>query len=219
MEKVSANPKGCTGEDSPRSEASGDETNDRRMARFATMEPLENVDTLRRRLDAALTEIDGLRLTLDVVGMVDLDAAILNHNGIMEALERARRWQTRRGDIYGVLVAMFPTPLSETDTSLVRRVAATIGAGLREVDEVGRIAGGSFAAVLADLQPGSIDVVARRVSALLGILVSGEPRLGEGSRVGAVEVMNTGPSASEVLETVTSLAHRACPGEHLVDRM
>lgn len=183
------------------------------------MDPPEDVDALRRRLDAALAEIDGLRLTLDVVGTMDLDTAILNHNGIVEALERARRWQTRRGDIYGFLIAMFPTPLSETDTSLVRRVAATIGAGLREVDEVGRIDGGSFAAVLGDLQPGAIDVVARRVSALLGILVSEEPRLGEPCRVGAVEVMNTGPSGTEVLEAVTSLAHWVLPGEHLVDRM
>lgn len=181
----------------------------------------DEVAALRVQLDVARDELERLRLTLAVVGTVDLDAAILNRNGILEAIDRGRRWQARRGDVYGVLVASFvePRPAIETDVGLVRHIAATITAGVREVDEVGKLGPASFAAVLMDLQPGSIEVVARRVTRLLGSLVAVTPVIENGFRLGAVEVMNTGPGATEVLGAAETAASAGVVGDYRVERL
>jgi len=183
------------------------------------VEPLAEVDALRRRLDAAQAEIERLRLTLDVVAAVDFDAAVLNRNGILESLDRARRWQARRGDVYGLLVVAFAAPLPSRDVALVRLVAATLAAGLRDVDEIGRIDDSTFGAVLGDIAPGSVDVVCRRIVGILATLTASEPAVGGPCRIAGIEVMNTGPSSGDVLETAVRLAADAYPGGYLVDGM
>ena len=139
----------------------------------------DDVAALRRRLDAALAEIDGLRLTLDVVGTMDLDTAILNRNGILEALERARRWQTRRGDVYGVLIACSRAPLPASDTwrwfaAWPRRSAPGCGRWMRWAGSTGD----RSPPCSAIFSPGAIDVVARR-----GIGPPRHPRL-RGAEIG-----------------------------------
>lgn len=175
----------------------------------------DDTEGLRRRLDAARAEIERLRLTLDVVATVDLDAAILNRNGLLESLDRARRWQARRGDVYGLLVVLLAEPLPG-DVALVRHVAATIASALREVDEVARVDGSAFAAVLGDIEPGSVEVVCRRVNDVLGTVVRSEPRFPGPSRLGGIEILNTGPTSDEVLDAGLSLAADAPPGGYLL---
>jgi PleD family two-component response regulator len=169
-----------------------------------------------RQLNAARDELDRLRLTLEVVGTMDLDAGILNRNGLLESLERGRRWLDRRGDIFGALVVRFPAmpvldPQNADDLEIIKHLAATIGAGVREVDEVARIDETTYGASLADLKPGAIQVVADRVRALLEATVRGLPQVGSFT-IGAIEVLNSGHTSGAVLDTALRLADGAAPG-------
>ena len=184
----------------------------------------EDVEQLKARLAEAEAELERVRLTLDVIGTMDLDAAILNRNGVLEALERGRRWMARRGDIYGLLVVYFPglrapSSYDPEHIELVKHLAATIAAGVREVDDVGRVDDNHFAAVLADLTAGSVRVVADRVRDLIGIVVRSLPTTGGVFQVGAVEVLNTTHTSGAVLERGLETALRAGPGDVAVSRM
>lgn len=171
---------------------------------------------LREQIKTLRDELESLKMTLEVVGTIDLDSGILNRTGVLDALERGQRWLTRRGDIYGLVVVSFPsltTSASEGAEAAEFRthVAATMGAAVREVDSVGRIDERTFAAVLADLNPGAIEVVAGRVHELLERLVAATPAIGGMFRVSGIEVLAPKPSG-EVLETATRLAMTGDPG-------
>lgn len=171
---------------------------------------------LRREIEALRDELESLKMTLDVVGTIDLDSGILNRTGVLDALERGKRWLTRRGDIYGLVVVSFPSLSREVtegaETPEFRtHVAATMGAAVREVDSVGRIDERTFAAVLADLNPGAIEVVAERVRELLERLVAATPAIGGTFRISGIEVLAPKPSG-EVLDSAIRLASTADPG-------
>ena len=165
---------------------------------------------LQRRLDEALDELERLNLTLEVLGTVDLDTGLLNRNGLLEALERCRRWQARRGDVYGLLVVRVPwiaemsaSPTDEVD--MAKHVAATIAAGLRDVDDVGRVKRDVFAGALSTMRPGSIRVVGERVAQLVATL-DGQ------SSIGAIEVLSTRHISGPILDLGERLAKSAEPG-------
>lgn len=180
-------------------------------------------EELARELAAAREELERIKLTLDVVGTIDLHTGILNRNGLLESLERGRRWMARRGDIFGAVVVIFPE-MPELDSSdpedieTIKHLAATIGAGVREVDEVGRIDDLTYAASLADLKPGAIHVVADRVTHLLGVTLRSLPQIGT-FRVGAVEVLNAGHPASTVVDACMRMAEQASPGASRVGQI
>lgn len=168
---------------------------------------------LEKLLNDALDELERLKLTLEVVGTTDLDAGILNRTGVLESLERGRRWMARRGDIYGLVVARFPMlrqldASDATDLELIKHLAATIGAGVREVDEVGRIDDLTYAATLQDLKPGTIRIVVERVQTLLGKTLTSTPDIGH-FKLGAVEVLNAGHTSGTVLDAGVRMADQA----------
>lgn len=165
---------------------------------------------LRRRVDELTEELEGLKLTLEVVGTVDLESGILNRTGILDALERGQRWLTRRGDIYGLLVVHFPSlhgsVVDGPDAVEFRtHVAATMGAAVRDVDSVGRIDHETFGAVLADLNPGAIEIVAERMRGLLDRLAETTTAIGGRFRIGGVEVLAAHPSGA-ILDTAVEMA-------------
>ena len=171
---------------------------------------------LREQIEALRDELESLKMTLEVVGTIDLDSGILNRTGVLDALERGQRWLTRRGDIYGLVVVSFPSLSSEVSGGVEApefrtHVAATMGAAVREVDSVGRIDVRTFAAVLADLNPGAIEVVAERMRELLERLVAATPAIGGAFRISGIEVLAPKPSG-EVLEAAIHLATTADPG-------
>jgi GGDEF domain-containing protein len=168
---------------------------------------------LRRQIEALREELESLRLTLDVVGTMDLDAGILNRNGILDALERGQRWLSRRGDIYGLLVVVFPSLVADAvhgseATEFRTHVAATIAAAVRDVDSVGRVDERTFAAVLADLNPGAIEIVAGRLRQLLERMAASTPAIGGTFKIGGLEVLEALPSG-EVLDAGLELARSA----------
>ncbi|HSJ28374.1 MAG TPA: hypothetical protein VLB67_09190, partial [Acidimicrobiia bacterium] len=137
-------------------------------------------------------------------------AGILNRNGILDALERGQRWLSRRGDIYGVLVVTFPSLVAEAvhgseSTEFRTHVAATIAAAVRDVDSVGRVDERTFAAVLADLNPGAIEIVAVRLRELLDRMAASTPAMGGTFKIGGLEILEAKPSG-EVLDTALELA-------------
>lgn len=173
----------------------------------------DDPEQLKTLLTDVLDELDRLKLTLEVVGTTDLDAGILNRTGVLESLERGRRWMARRGDIYGLVVARFPMlrqldPADPTDLELIKHLAATIGAGVREVDEVGRIDDLTYAATLQDLKPGTVRIVVERVQTLLGKTLISMPDLGH-FKLGAVEVLNAGHTSGTVLDAGIRMADQA----------
>jgi GGDEF domain-containing protein len=177
-------------------------------------------EELERRVEELEAELEALMVTLEVVGTLDIDSGILNRTGILDALERGQKWLARRGDIYGLLVVHFPA----LDPSVVdgpdavefrTHVAATMGAAVREVDSVGRIDNSSFGAVLADVNPGAIEVVADRMRALLERLSATTPATGAAFGIGGVEVLAAHPSGT-VLETALELARTGSESTPLV---
>lgn len=173
---------------------------------------------IEAKLAAATAELDRIKFTLDVVGTVDLDTSLLNRNGIFESIQRAQRWLVRRGDIYGVLYVTFP----DMDVSniadpayleLMKHLAATIAAGVRDVDEVGRATDNSFAAVLADLEPGALQIVAERVSKLLTQVTGTSPNLTGDFKMGGVEVLTASHTYGTVLDTAQRLSNQAAAGK------
>jgi GGDEF domain-containing protein len=168
------------------------------------------------KLAAATAELERIKFTLDVVGTVDLDTGLLNRNGIFESIQRAQRWLVRRGDIYGVLYVMFPD-LDVSNTSdpsyleMMKHLAATIGAGVRDVDEVGRAADNAFAAVLANLEPGALHIVAERVEKML-LQVTQAPNLTGDFLMGGVEILTASHTYGTVLDTAQRLCTQATAG-------
>jgi GGDEF domain-containing protein len=176
-----------------------------------------NCAEIEVKLEAVTAELDRIKFTLDVVGTVDLDTGLLNRNGIFESIQRAQRWLVRRGDIYGVLYITFPD-LDVSNTSdpsyleLMKHLAATIGAGVRDVDEVGRAADHSFAVVLANLEPGALNIVAERVTKLLRQVIEAPNLTGE-FQIGGVEILTASHTYGTVLDTAQRLSTQASLGE------
>ena len=165
------------------------------------------------RLAKAEEELARLRFTLDVMGTVDFATGLLNRNGVLEALERGRRWMNRRGDIYGVLVVRFPSmraldPENETDIEILKHLGATIAAGVRDVDEVGRLDELTYASVLADLKPGAIAAVISRVEGQVSSAIETLRDAGGAYRVAGVEILNSGHTSGVVLESAERLIDR-----------
>lgn len=171
---------------------------------------------LRQEIDRLQDELDAMKVTLEVVGTIDLDSGILNRTGVLDALERGQKWLTRRGDIFGLIVVSFPALTGEVmvgDEAVEFRthVTATMGAAVRDVDSVGRIDNRTFAAVLADLKPGAIEIVAARMKDLLDRLAGSTPAMGGVFRISGVEVLSALPSG-DVLGRALQLNVTANPG-------
>ena len=183
----------------------------------------EELTALRARLERAESELESLKLTLEVVGTVDLDTGVLNRTGVLDGLERGRRWMSRRGDIYGMLVVAFPRVHVDQDADrlieLAKHITASIGAGVRDVDDVGRLDDHTYAAVLADLKPGSIEIVADRVRSLIARLVDFTPDTGGVFKVGAVEVLSTSHTPGVVFDAALRMADSAAEGASSVGQI
>ena len=115
-----------------------------------------------------------------------------------------------------MLVALFPRVAvdqpEERLIELAKHVTASIAAGVRDVDDVGRIDNHTYAAVLADLKPGSIEIVANRVRDLVDRLVEFTPDTGGVFTIGAVEVLSTSHTSGVVYDAAIRMAESAGEG-------
>jgi hypothetical protein len=83
---------------------------------------------------------------------------------------------------------------------------------------VGRIDDMTFASTLADLKPGTIQVVADRVADLLAKTLHSMPALGH-FKVGAVEVINAGHTSGTVLDACIRITEQATIDSHSVGQI
>ena len=127
-------------------------------------------ETLSRQLAERDEEIRRLRGIIDSFLSVDIDTGLLNRNGLVEAVKRARLWWDRRREPFGVMAVRFPDMVGLNRTvanELAARIAATMCDTGRAVDDAGRIDDRTFIMVLREFQrQGAMTVVSRMRIAL-----------------------------------------------------
>ncbi len=104
-----------------------------------------------------------------------------------------------------------PDQYTAEHLDLLKHFAATIAAGVRDVDEVGRPEENAFAVVLANLEAGSLSIVSKRVSGLLKRMLASTPEAGGEFRIGGVEVLTASHTYGTVLDTAQRLSDQAEP--------
>jgi len=131
--------------------------------------PME-LEVLARQLAAKDDEIRRLRGIIDSFVSVDLDTGLLNRNGLIDAVKRARLWWDRRREPFGVMAVRFPDMVDLDHAKaidLASRIAATLYETGRAVDDVGRVDDRTFIMVLREFQrQGAMTVVSRMRIAL-----------------------------------------------------
>lgn len=176
----------------------------------------ERVDLERypRLLAEKDEEIRRLRAIVDSYLSVDLDTGLLNRNGLIEAINRARLWWDRRREPFGVMAIRFPD-MVDLQPDVARDLALPIGRALsdtgRAVDDTGRLDAHTFVVVLREFQrQGAITVVSRMRTAIRQAV--GDPAITGDLRFGfvvAVEGEATGPE--DYLRMAVGAAEGATP--------
>jgi hypothetical protein len=109
--------------------------------------------------------------------------------------------------VFGVLAIVVPDVGDEPDAAA--DVAATIAAGLREVDDVGRLTPDCYVGIVSDLAPGSLGVVADRIRGVLSRRGAARPQGAHERRIGGLEMHRSDTDARTILERAVSLARTA----------
>lgn len=171
-------------------------------------------DALAEQLAARDEEIRRLRGIIDSFLSVDLDTGLLNRNGLVDAVKRARLWWDRRREPFGVMAVRFSDMVGlEPDQAndLATRIAACMYDTGRAVDDTGRIDERTFVMVLREFQRhGAMTVVSRMRTALREAiadpLVTGDLRFG---LVVAIEGDSSSPEG--YIDLAITAAEQAAP--------
>jgi GGDEF domain-containing protein len=175
--------------------------------------PLDE-ETLSRQLVDRDEEIRRLRGIIDSFLSVDIDTGLLNRNGLIEAVKRARLWWDRRREPFGVMAVRFPDMVGlsrSVSNELASRIAATMCDTGRAVDDAGRIDDRTFIMVLREFQrQGAMTVVSRmRIAlreAIADPLVTGDLRFGL-----VVAVEGDASSPDDYISLAIAAAEQASP--------
>jgi GGDEF domain-containing protein len=159
-------------------------------------------------------EIRRLREIIDSFLSVDIDTGLLNRNGLIDAVRRARLWWDRRREPFGVMAIRFPAmvDLGTSQTSdLAGRIAAALSDTGRAVDDVGRVDEQTFIMVLREFQRhGAMTVVSRMRIALREAIA--DPALTSDLRFGlVVAVEGQAPDPDEYITMAVTAAEQAAP--------
>jgi GGDEF domain-containing protein len=177
-------------------------------------ESLRDPEVLERQLAEKDDEIRRLRGIVDSFLSVDIDTGLLNRNGLIDAVKRARLWWDRRREPFGVMAVRFPgmVDLNSAETNhLANRIADVLSDTGRAVDDVGRIDERTFIMVLREFQRhGAMTVVSRMRIALREAIA--DPVLTADLRFGLVVAVegDTG-SPDGYIAMAVSAAEQAAP--------
>ena len=176
--------------------------------------PLVDVDSLIRQIAERDEEIRRLKGIIDSFLSIDIDTGLLNRNGLIDAVKRARLWWDRRREPFGVLAVRFPEMLRITEgegNDFATRIAATLYDAGRAVDDIGRIDASTFILVLREFQRhGAMTVVSRLRIALREAMA--DPSLTSDLRFGlVVAVEGEAPSPDEYIDMAVAAAEKAAP--------
>jgi GGDEF domain-containing protein len=169
-----------------------------------------DLETYRKLLAERDEEIRRLRAMVDSFVSVDLDSGMLNRNGLIEAIKRARLWWDRRREPFGVMAIKFPDMI-DLSPEVARELATPIAGALadtgRAVDDTGRLNPYTFVVVLREFQrQGAITVVSRMRTAIRQAIadpaITGDLRFGfvvaiEGEGVGPEDYLRMAVDAAE----------------------
>ena len=176
--------------------------------------PYFDVDSLTRQIEERDEEIRRLKGLIDSFLSIDIDTGLLNRNGLIDAVKRARLWWDRRREPFGVLAVRFPEVLSITEgegTDFATRIATTLYDTGRAVDDIGRIDARTFILVLREFQrDGAMTVVSRLRIALREAMA--DPLLTSDLRFGlVVAVEGEAPKPDEYIDMAVAAAEKAAP--------
>lgn len=178
------------------------------------MPHLTDAETLEQILAEKDEEIRRLRSIVDSFLSVDIDTGLLNRNGLIDAVKRARLWWDRRREPFGVMAVRFPdmvdlSPAHTTD--LASRIATALSDTGRAVDDTGRIDERTFIMVLREFQRhGAMTVVSRMRIALREAIA--DPSVTADLRFGlVVAVEGDASSPDDYINMAVSAAEQAAP--------
>ena len=176
--------------------------------------PFVDVDSLARQIVERDEEIRRLKGLVNSFLSVDIDTGLLNRNGLIDAVKRARLWWDRRREPFGVLAVRFPEMPRITEqegNDLATRIATSLYDTGRAVDDIGRIDARTFILVLREFQrQGAITVVSRLRFALREAMA--DPLLTSDLRFGlVVAVEGEAPSPDEYIDMAVAAAEKAAP--------
>ena len=176
--------------------------------------PFVDVDSLARQIAERDDEIRRLKGLIDSFVSIDIDTGLLNRNGLIDAVKRARLWWDRRREPFGVLAVRFPEVLSITEgegNDFATRIASTLYDTGRAVDDIGRIDARTFILVLREFQrDGAMTVVSRLRIALREAMA--DPLLTSDLRFGlVVAVEGEAPNPDEYIDMAVAAAEKAAP--------
>jgi GGDEF domain-containing protein len=159
-------------------------------------------------------EIRRLREIIDSFLSVDIDTGLLNRNGLIDAVKRARLWWDRRREPFGVMAVRFTDMVGlgqDEANDLASRIAATLYDTGRAVDDVGRVDQRTFVLVLREFQQhGAMTVVSRMRIALREVIA--DPLVTADLRFGlVVAIEGDAAKPEDYIDMAVAAAEQAAP--------
>lgn len=134
----------------------------------------ERLTRLQAEIEEYRRRSGELRLALETLTTIDHVTGARNRSGILQSIESALQWNLRENTPFGVMALRVPgltrivdNEPGEIAEEAMAHTAASISAGLRAVDRVGRAGDDLFVLVLAKLEEEGVTVVSRRVASIL----------------------------------------------------
>ncbi len=161
-------------------------------------------------------EIRRLRLALDVLSPIDPASGTLNRNGLLDAIQEALNWLSRRKDQFGILlieVEGLPDPPTSADDDhrwLDKHLEAVMSATLRGVDKIGHLDHLTYVAVLREFKVEGVTALLDRLATILRLESEHLESLTLRAVFTLVAVQNgENRQAGSLLEEIESLRGRA----------
>jgi GGDEF domain-containing protein len=177
------------------------------------VDPIERIRQCEELLAARELELQHLRETLDAFLPLDVDTGLLNRNGLIEAIRRCTLWWDRRREQFAVLAVYLPevdNVADEDRPGLVRHLAATVAATLRQVDEAGRIDDATYVVVLRDFNREGISPITERIRLSVSTASDDQPDFTPMPRLGLCLVQSGDRFApSAYLDVAIEASHKA----------
>lgn len=168
-----------------------------------------------KRLDGGKPQPDSHekspRDTIDAYFPIDLETGLLNRNGLIDSIHRSTLWWKRRREHFAVLAVYLPGVEEVAPAHrppLIRHLAATVAATMREVDETGRVDDATYVVVLRDFHSGGITSITDRIRNSIGAAAD-QPGFNPAPRLGFCLVGSDDLIPSAYLDAAIDAAHRA----------
>ncbi len=185
--------------------------------------PTRDPNELEGLLAEREEELRQFRLALDVLSPIDPSTGTLNRNGVIDAIQDALDWLTRRNDPFAILAVEIPglqslsASAADRHQRIQQHLEAVLEAALRKVDRVGHIDHTTFAAVLREFKAEGSQILLERLRTILQMESERASLMPTDPSFTLVSI-KPGPfhQAGSLLEQVEALRSRSLPGNPLI---